>query len=154
MPTTTGRSPDIVFIVLDTHRLDRLGCYGYKRNTSPNIDAFAQEARVFDSAISPAQWTIPVHASWFSGETPSTHMTVQSGDILDTRYRTLAERMRDRGYRTVGFCNNPLVGVVNKYQLKEIHGIFEPLSRSWRGQYQSLAKAIVGAYAEWQNTQS
>jgi hypothetical protein len=47
-----------------------------------------------------------------------------------------------------------LVGVVNKYQLKEIHGIFEPLSRSWRGQYQSLAKAIVGAYAEWQNTQS
>lgn len=47
-----------------------------------------------------------------------------------------------------------LVGVINKKQLKEIHGIFEPKSRKWRGQYQSLAKAIVDAYNKWMNKQS
>ena len=47
-----------------------------------------------------------------------------------------------------------LIGVVNKYQLKEIYGLFEPLSRSWRGQPQSLAKGIVDAYNDWQNQQS
>ena len=47
-----------------------------------------------------------------------------------------------------------LIGVVNKNQLKEIYNLFEPLSRSWRGQYQSLAKAIVDAYNAWQNKQS
>lgn len=47
-----------------------------------------------------------------------------------------------------------LIGVVNKNQLTEIYNLFEPLSRSWRGQYQSLAKAIVDAYNEWQNKQS
>ena len=47
-----------------------------------------------------------------------------------------------------------LIGVVNTNQLTEIYNLFEPLSRSWRGQYQSLAKAIVDAYNEWQNKQS
>jgi uncharacterized sulfatase len=40
-------------------------------------------------------------------------MTVQSGDVLDRRFRTLAERLCANGYRTIGFCNNPLVGVIN-----------------------------------------
>ena len=47
-----------------------------------------------------------------------------------------------------------LISVVNKNQLKEVYDLFEPLSRSWRGQYQSLAKAIVNTYNEWQNKQS
>jgi uncharacterized sulfatase len=105
--------PNIVLIVLDTHRLDRLGCYGYPRGTSPNIDAFAQESTVFENAISPAQWTIPAHASMFSGEFPSTHMTLQARDSLDVCFQTLAERLSSNSYRSVGFCNNPLVGVLN-----------------------------------------
>jgi len=107
------RKPNIVFIVLDTHRVDRLGCYGCRRDTSPNLDAFARRATVFENAIAPAQWTIPSHASMFSGEPPTTHMTVQSGDVLDPRFKTLAEHLHANGYRTVGFCNNPLVGVIN-----------------------------------------
>ncbi|MFC2055710.1 hypothetical protein ACFLV7_15655 [Chloroflexota bacterium] len=47
-----------------------------------------------------------------------------------------------------------LISVVNKKQLKEIYNLFEPLSRKWRGQYQSLAKAIVDAYNVRQNKQS
>jgi len=105
--------PNIVFLVLDTHRWDRLGCYGYPRGTSPNLDAFAEQATLFENGIAPAQWTIPSHASMFSGEPPSVHRALQSDDVLHPRFRTLAERLRAVGYRTVGFCNNPLVGVLD-----------------------------------------
>ena len=113
MRRPSQRRPHIILIVLDTHRLDRLGCYGYRRNTSPNIDAFAETATVHESAITPGQWTIPAHASFFTGEPSSTHMTLQGGDVLPTRFPVLAEHLRGVGYGTVAFCNNPLVGVIN-----------------------------------------
>ncbi|GAB4579099.1 MAG: sulfatase [Anaerolineales bacterium] len=108
-----SKTPNVLFIVLDTHRADRLGCYGYPRGTSPNLDAFAAKATVFENAVSPGQWTIPSHASMFTGEFPTTHGTYQSSASLDARFRTLAERLKTLGYQTVGFCNNPLVGVLN-----------------------------------------
>ena len=104
---------NVVFIVLDTHRADRLGCYGYSRGTSPNIDAFAQKATLFENAIAPAQWTIPTHASMFSGEYPATHHTIQAGDALSEDFPTLAQYFHKTGYRTIGFCNNPLVGLLD-----------------------------------------
>lgn len=105
--------PNIVFLVLDTLRSDRLGCYGYSRNTSPNLDAFATQATLFENAISPAQWTIPSHAAMFTGEPPSTHLTLQSNDVLPDCFTTLAQHLGSTGYRRTGFCNNPLVGVIN-----------------------------------------
>jgi len=104
---------NIVFIVIDTHRKDRLGMYGNKRNTSPNLDHFASQGTIFENAVSPAQWTIPAHASMFSGEYPSVHQTTQSGLSLDPYFRTIAEYLSDVGYQTIGFCNNPLVGVLD-----------------------------------------
>ena len=112
MPSN-GRKPNIVFVVLDTHRWDRLGCYGYSRDTSPNLDAFAEQATLFENAIAPAQWTIPSHASMFTGEPPSVHRALQSDDVLNSQFKTLAEHLREQGYRTVGFCNNPLVGILD-----------------------------------------
>lgn len=105
--------PNVIFIVLDTHRWDRLGCYGYTRDTSPHLDAFAEGAILFENAIAPAQWTIPSHASMFTGEPPSVHLTLQANDVLPSPFTTLAERLRAIGYRTTGFCNNPLVGVLD-----------------------------------------
>jgi len=105
--------PNVVFIVLDTHRVDRLGCYGYARDTSPNLDSFARSSTVYEKAISPAQWTIPAHASMFSGEYPTTHNTIQAGDALSDDFRTLTEHLQNSGFQTTGFCNNPLVGVLN-----------------------------------------
>jgi arylsulfatase A-like enzyme len=105
--------PDIVFIVLDTQRADRLSCYGYHQQTSPNIDAFASEATLFERAISPGQWTIPAHASLFTGKYPSVHKTTQAYDILSPHHATLAELLWANGYDTVGFSNNALVGVLD-----------------------------------------
>ncbi|HSM83284.1 MAG TPA: sulfatase, partial [Nodosilinea sp.] len=105
--------PDILFLVLDTQRADRLSCYGYDQPTSPNIDAIAAQATRFTQAVAAAQWTVPSHASMFTGLYPSEHTMVQSYSVLPPDLPTLAERLEASGYYTAGFCNNPLVGVIN-----------------------------------------
>ena len=105
--------PDVVLIVLDTMRADRMSCYGYGRRTTPFVDAFAEQATLFERAVVPGQWTIPSHASLFTGEYPTTHMTTQIYDTLGKDVATLAELLHTDGYKTVGFCNNPLLGVVD-----------------------------------------
>ena len=102
--------PDIIFIVLDTQRADRLGCYGYEKAITPNIDRFAAQSALFEMGISPAQWTIPSHASMFTGLYPTAHQVTQSNRSLSNEQPQLAERMVQEGYETVAFCNNPLVG--------------------------------------------
>jgi uncharacterized sulfatase len=105
--------PDIIFIVLDTQRADRLGAYGYKPDLTPNLDRWAAEGAVFAQAIAPAQWTIPSHASMFTGRYPTAHQVLQSNKALTPDLPHLAEVLRAAGYDTVGFCNNPLVGILN-----------------------------------------
>lgn len=105
--------PDIIFIVLDTQRADRLGIYGHHRDISPHIDRFAGEGILFEQAISPAQWTIPSHASFFTGRYPTGHQVTQSSHTLSPDLPHVAEVLRAAGYETVGFCNNPLVGILN-----------------------------------------
>lgn len=104
---------DIVLLVLDTQRVDRLACYGHAIATSPHLDALAADATRFRYAVAPAQWTVPTHASMFTGTYPHQHGAVQSSSSLPPTLPTLAERLRGAGYSTAAFCNNPVVGVVN-----------------------------------------
>ncbi len=101
------RPPDVVFIVMDTLRVDRLGCYGYPRPTSPHLDAFADDAVLFRWAISQSPWTVPSHACMFTGLYLSQY-GLRSG-WLDDRFVTLAEALRDRGYQTMALSNNRIV---------------------------------------------
>ena len=105
--------PNILLIVLDTQRRDRLSLYGAARQTSPQLDDFAQHSTIFDRAIAPAQWTIPAHASLFTGVYPSSHQLTQAYQQLSGSYATLAEILQLGGYHTVAFCNNPLLGVLD-----------------------------------------
>ena len=100
-------------IVLDTQRADRLGCYGNGNNLTPNIDRFAQEGILFEDGVSAAQWTIPSHASMFTGLYPTAHQLTQSNLTLSADTPHLAEILGAAGYQTAGFCNNPLVGVLD-----------------------------------------
>ena len=63
----------VVLISLDTLRADRLGCYGYERDTSPHLDAFAQESLLFTQVTSAASNTSPSHMSMFTGLFPPVH---------------------------------------------------------------------------------
>ena len=105
--------PDIILIVLDTQRVDRLGCYGYRRDITPNLDQFAAESALFTQAISPAQWTIPSHGSLFTGLYPTAHELLQSSQSLSPDWPHMVEVLAAAGYETMGFCNNPLVGILN-----------------------------------------
>jgi arylsulfatase A-like enzyme len=84
--------PDVILIVLDTLRADRLGCYGYPFDTSPNLDRFAAGAVRFERAVSQAPWTYPSHRSLFSGLFPTARG-------LDEAPK-LAEVLNEAGYRT------------------------------------------------------
>ena len=104
--------PHVVWIVLDTQRVDRLGCYGYDRPTTPHLDSLAADARVFENCLSPAIWTLPSHASMFTGLFPSEHGTHDDHRWLDDGFVTVAELLREAGYETIAFSNNTWVSNV------------------------------------------
>jgi arylsulfatase A-like enzyme len=103
--------PNVLLIVMDTVRADHLSCYGYGKPTSPNIDRVAADGMLFVNAFSTAPWTLPSHASMFTGLYPSQHGTTWSHQYLGDESFTIAERMSDVGYETVGFSENPFVGI-------------------------------------------
>ncbi len=94
------RGPHIVLIVVDCLRPDHLGCYGYARETSPNMDDLARNGLVFQNAFSSAPWTKPAVASIFTSLYPNQHGVVNSSDALPTAALTLAEILKNRGYQT------------------------------------------------------
>ncbi len=99
--------PNVLWIVWDTVRADRLGVYGYDRPTTPNLDAWAKDARVFDDCISPGSWTVPSHASMFTGLLPSEHGAEHGAETLDDKLVTIAELLSADGYRTFSWTANP-----------------------------------------------
>ncbi|MFO8006711.1 MAG: sulfatase [Candidatus Brocadiia bacterium] len=107
-PTRADR-PNIVLVVLDTVRADHLSCYGYHRPTTPHIDRFAAGARLYRHAVSPASWTAPSHASFFTGLPVSAHGCHQYHEFLDGEFDVLAEQLHEAGYQTVGLSSNPVV---------------------------------------------
>jgi arylsulfatase A-like enzyme len=109
--------PNLVLITLDTTRADRLGPYGGPAAT-PALDRFAREAVVYERAWSSSSWTLPSHASLFTGLLPLQHgaQTAPGGDVrtldysvrpLAERFDTLAERLRAAGYHTAAVIGGP-----------------------------------------------
>ncbi len=97
--------PNIVLLVLDTVRGESLGLYGYDRDVTPNLDRLGREGVVFERAIAPSPWTLPTHASMFTGR--HTIETRVAWDVaLDTRYATIAEWLGTFGYARGGFVAN------------------------------------------------
>ncbi len=113
--------PDIILLILNTQRRDRLSCYGYPRETTPQVDRLAVDATVFTHAVSTAQWTIPSHSSMFTGLYPSDHNMYHASSVLSASVETLAERLGAGGYFTSAYCNNPLLGVVNNGLRRGFH---------------------------------
>ncbi len=101
---TPSPKKNLLIISLDTLRADHLGCYGYTRDTSPNIDAFAADATLFEECLSTASWTTPAHASAFTGLSSVLHGAGgPAGFRLRNSATTLAELARANGYLTAAF---------------------------------------------------
>jgi len=108
--TRPARGPNLLLVVLDTVRADRLSSYGYARPTTPELDAFARDATRYSSFWSTAPWTLPGHASLFTGAYPMRHGATQEHPSLARRFATLAEVLRDAGFASFAASGNPLVG--------------------------------------------
>jgi len=109
-----GKKPNILLITIDALRADHLSCYGYHRNTSPNIDQLAREGVLFENCYSNMNITGPSLTSLFTGKYAKEHGVW----FHDNRYMpydgiTLAHLLREGGYKTVGISGYP--AVVNKH---------------------------------------
>lgn len=103
------RMPNLVLITLDTTRRDHLSLYGYDRNTTPHLDQFARAGIVFDNAYSVSSWTLPSHASMFTGKIPTAHGASWSHWWVDSSETTMAEILHSAGYATAGFVSGPFL---------------------------------------------
>ena len=101
-------SADICIILVDSLRADHLGCYGYGRDTSPAVDAFAEDAVRFDQAIASGSWTQPSIMSMMASVPADVHQRVHWGRPHSTNVVTLAETLQKAGYQTVGLVANPM----------------------------------------------
>ncbi len=110
--------PSVVLITLDTTRPDHLGCYGYAKATSPSLDLFAEAAVLYENAYATSSWTLPSHASLFTGLLPMQHgaQSVPEASNRSLGYgvrplpesaTTLAELLGDAGYRTAAVVGGP-----------------------------------------------
>ena len=97
----------MLLVVLDTVRADRLSLYGYERPTTPALERLAKRGIRFDEARATAPWTLPSHASFFTGRWPH-ELDVKWLTPLSGNFPTLAEHLGSRGYATAGFVANTL----------------------------------------------
>ena len=105
--------PSIVLVVIDTLRADAVSAYGAIENTTPAFDALAAQGLLYGRAYAPSPWTLPSHASLLTGLGVDRHGVGVAGRMgLRAEFTTLAERLRDAGYQTVGFSENPLVSAL------------------------------------------
>lgn len=103
--------PSVLLITLDTTRADRLGCYGYDKQTSPNVDRFADRAILYEFAYAASSWTLPSHASLFTGLLAREHGALSASGPnrrpLAESFTTLAELLSAAGYETAAIVSGP-----------------------------------------------
>jgi arylsulfatase len=106
-PHPADDRPDIVLIILDAARADHFSTYGYDRLTTPNIDRLARESLVFHNAFALAPYTLCSVPTMVTGLSFLDHGVTKRGHTLAPEKSTLAEQLREAGYRTIGFSTNP-----------------------------------------------
>ena len=133
------KQPDIVLITIDTIRAGHLGCYGYFRDTSPALDAFARESLLFERCVVPMATTFPSHLSLLTGVYPYEHgITANTADgaarfTPSPTLRSFAQVAADGGYRTAAIVSaTPLkhhTGIGAGFSLFD-----EPPGSTWRAE--------------------
>jgi len=115
---TAARRPSILLVTLDTTRPDHLSIYDYARRTTPGLDRLSRDSVVYTRMWSVSSWTLPSHASLFTGLFPAAHgahfdVEGSSGigglraGALDDRFMTVAELLGEHGYQTAAVVGGP-----------------------------------------------
>ncbi len=119
--------PHIILIVLDTAGAKHMSLYGYHRRTTPELERLASQATLYTRCFAPGCWTIPSHASMFTGLYPSEHGVDGYNTVLDENYQHIVSILHHRGYRTYGIsCNglvSPLYGNCRDFDVFREYGV-------------------------------
>jgi arylsulfatase A-like enzyme len=94
-------STNVILISVDTLRPDHLGCYGYYRETSPNIDSLAENSVLFSNVYASSPWTLPSHVSMLTSLHGVNHQVYHDDERMDPEILTLADLLRQNHF----FCN-------------------------------------------------
>lgn len=138
-PAANAR-PNILWVVWDTVRADRLSLYGHNKPTTPKLIEWARSACVFDDCVSAGSSTVTSHASMFTGLLPSEHGANNSHNWLGESYVTIAELLRDAGYQTYLFSANPHIA-----REENFHQGFQREQHPWDPAFKSDALRIIRA---------
>ncbi len=109
IPPGPGEPPSILLVTVDTLRADHLGAYGYFRNTSPVLDALAEEAVLFERTVAPMATTLPAHVSLMTATNPGRHgikgnfRHFRQPLVATDRLQTFAQMLTRAGYTTAAF---------------------------------------------------
>jgi arylsulfatase A-like enzyme len=119
-----GRPVNVMVIGLDTVRADHLGCYGYHRDTSPEIDRLAAEGTLFEYAVSHSPWTLPSFATVFTSLYPTQHRAGFVRSSMGRGFPTLGTILSDNGYSTGAIINtaalNPVFGIDRGFEYYDV----------------------------------
>ena len=105
LPETAAGAPNVLFIILDTVRAESLSLLGYGRPTTPRLERIAERGVTFENAYAPSSWTLPSHATAFTGRQPYEH-EADWHRPLDDRFPTVAEVLTAHGWASAGFVAN------------------------------------------------
>ena len=171
-PTAEGApsfaGANVLVYLIDTLRADHLGVYGYGRPTSPQIDAFARDAVVFEQARAQSSWTKPAVASLLTGLLPQRHGAVGRADPLPAALERLPERLQLAGYETFAVVTNSTVSADFGFDLgfhefvmlgegagPEVHQLSDAVNRqvaSWLRRRERDPRAPAHPFFAWLHT--
>lgn len=105
----TERHPNILFVTIESMRADHAGAYGYARDTTPTLDALADEGTLFETVVTTSNWTLPAVMSMFTSLFPGLHGAVSPQTRLRPDVKTLPGVLREAGYQTAAIISNPML---------------------------------------------
>ncbi len=145
----------VILVVVDTLRADHLGLYGYDRPTSPTLDAWAAEGRVFEHAFAPAPWTLPSFASIYTGRWPVIHQGGRAGAPTPEgkgtylapveRVPMVAEHLQAAGVLTMATVTNPYL--TPAFGLARGFDVYDADTEAADGVYRPAAEMVRRALA-------
>ncbi len=139
LPGCGGSAPNILLVTVNTLRADRLGCHGYRRDTTPNLDALAAEGVRFERAYANAPFTAPSHASLFTSLVTQSHGVLTWGSELDPGLPSFFGEFAAHGYETGAFHNHP--GLKSCALTRDASEV--------QARYHELGPSTVVAFAVW-----
>ncbi len=148
--TACSRGPNVdavsvALVIVDTLRADHLGCYGSATPT-PNLDQLARDGSIFLDATAHSPLTLPSHASILTGTTPLYHGIKDNGRYeLLKKFETLAEMLKERGYKTAAFVG--AYPVHSRFGLNQGFDIYDDSQLRARGEKE--ADEVVTTARDW-----